>query len=160
MIKVTEEKFLAARQNLTALVLDIATRLEDTQGFTWDAVDAAPQTYEELTDAARHSYAEGVPLPVWSGASTDTIYLTAAANYAFRFWHDILHVCHYKDFSVAGELHIASLHVYAVAAEFGEGSLEAKLMALDTAGQVLYHMVEGGHVDNQLAYVRRVLDLE
>lgn len=160
MLKVTEEEFLAARQRLTEYVLAEGHRIATSMGFGWAAVEDAPQDYDSLKTAYWRSVRDRVPLPVWSGASGETMYTTPEANHAFRFWHDVLHVRYGLDFSVAGELSVAKHHIAEVAAMFGEASLEAKLMALDTAGQVLYRMVEGQHVVNQLAYVRCVLDLE
>jgi hypothetical protein len=44
---------------------------------------------------------------VWDGASSNTIYADVNVNYAFRAWHDKLHIDLNADFSIEGESRVA-----------------------------------------------------
>ena len=52
------------------------------------------------------------PMPVWEGASEDTIWGCPGDNHAFRAWHDRAHVRCRGDFDAPGE--VATLHVQEV----------------------------------------------
>lgn len=142
-----------ARSRLEGFARHMAA-LHLPQGFV--AVEDAPTNYYDL----RQAFLKEVPLPVYAGASDDTIYTTRQGNYAFRAWHDALHVRMYRGFSLPDELAVASEHVRAVSAEFGYDSLEATIMAIDTAGQALRWAADREHVPHQLNFVRHQLGME
>lgn len=105
-----------------------------------------PSSYEALLDAWQ--IGEDT-FPVDATKSDRTIYGTATANIAFRFWHDMLHIFHKKDFSKASEVYVGQLHVEDVKAHFGEGSVEARIMEADTIGQTMYEDLHGKFPENQ-----------
>lgn len=150
----SEERFLLARQRLSALVALEAKLLCREFCVGYVATDAAPATLDDCAVSWNHARLIGTPFPVWAGASDNTIYMSPADNHAFRFWHDYLHVSCGLGMSLADELTVANLHIEHVASRWGKDSPEAALMAVDTAGQALYYMVHGEHVPNQLGFAR------
>jgi hypothetical protein len=94
-----------------------------------------------------------VPFPVYSGGSENTVYTMAEGNYAFRFWHDIVHFQEDADFSARGEAIVNACMCKEVASRFGRGSLEYRMFAADTHGQTAYYQVHRKFVNNQLAFV-------
>lgn len=149
----TEDRFLEARCNLGSFVRRMAA-LHLPQGFI--AVEDAPSSYPAL----RQVYYTEEPLPVYAGESDNTIYLSQRDNYAFRAWHDALHVRMYRDFTLPDELVVAAEHINAVSLEFGYDSPEATIMAIDTAGQALRWAANREHVPHQLNFVRHQLGME
>ena len=89
---ITEARFTAARHRLGHFVREQAQLLTECYGITYAAVPDAPSDLPSLCRAWAKAERSGVPFPVWSGASENTIYLGPEANHAFRFWHDSLHV--------------------------------------------------------------------
>lgn len=150
----SEERFLLARSRLSLIVQEAAAQLRDDYGFGFTAVDTAPSTLQELSHQWQRCRVYKEPFPVWAGASDNTIYLRPEDNHAFRFWHDHLHVTRGLGMSLSDELAVSVLHVQYVDLAYGKGSIEAALMAADTAGQALYYMVHGEHVPNQLQFAR------
>ena len=65
------------------------------------ASDYAPHSFETLNSASTSG------LVVWSGASDKTIYGDSSVNWAFRAWHDSLHLKLNAEFNEAGEKRVA-----------------------------------------------------
>lgn len=106
--------------------------------------DDAPQTWAELQ---RRTLADG-RLTVWSGASEGTIYGSPAGNYAFRAWHDSLHLARGLDFSPASDYAIADVH-----AKCMPDKDSAMAVYADVAGQTAYYARWGEFPVNQQAFV-------
>lgn len=83
-------------------ILQIAAGLFPA-GF--DTGPDAPNTLEGLT---AHVRATGRML-VWNGASTGTIFGSPEVNFAFRAWHDAIHVLGNHAFTLEGELEVAEV---------------------------------------------------
>jgi len=144
----------AARRNLSSFVITKARDTAAKVGFGYVDVPNAPNDYDELKTAWNASKSSRMALPVWNGQSDKTIYTNPGANYAFRFWHDVLHCVLNKGFTTAEEIAIGAIHVKEVQAEFGHDSLEAIMMYADTIGQSMYAACNGGQFpDDQMAWV-------
>lgn len=100
-------------------------------------------------------------IPVWDGASDDSIYGSAAVNYAYRAWHDATHIKLGLDFSMESERQVALDHVR-TAWEAGLSVEDCNLLWIDSQGQNEYFKVHGDFVDNQrefaLAAVQHGID--
>jgi hypothetical protein len=84
--------------------------------------DSAPYSFETLR-------ANVGGLVVWAGASDNTIYGDRAVNWAFRAWHDSLHLKLGADFSETGERLVALE--------------QARLIGSDTMGHILMAEIVG-----------------
>lgn len=112
-----------------------------------EAKELAPATYKELV-------AQGHSQVVWSGASDNTIYGSAAGNHLFRSWHDSYHLRHSLDFSTSSELIIAKLQ----AADIGQwSSFAADAIYADVAGPTLYFERHGKFPVDQVAFINSFL---
>lgn len=147
-----------ARSNLTRFVLDKASRLSKDLGFSYIDTEQAPNSFEDLQEAYKHSALTHDPLPVFSGASDNTIYTSKEGNWAFRFWHDITHVANGLAFTLAEEVECSSIQAEQVSKYFGTDSLEYRLFVADTIGQSVYAALHGGEFPkDQLSYVKTIL---
>jgi hypothetical protein len=115
------------------------------------------ETWEETKAMFQSAQTLNQPVYVRRSDSETCIYTSEAANWAFRFWHDYLHYQHDLTFSFIDEVLVGQFQVSATENEFGKGSLEAKLMAADTIGQVLYYQMHGEFIADQLAFVTEAI---
>ena len=106
------------------------------------AVPDAPNTWRELQRAA---YDSAGRLRVFNGASSATIYASPSVNFAFRAWHDSLHLAHGLDFSRESELKIAQFHADQI-----QGEYDKRLIYADVAAQVEYYFKHGRYVPEHL----------
>lgn len=90
--RLSDVHLTAARQMLSFVIQERAIRTARDVGFGWQPDPAAPDKYEVLTAAYKHSKATGDALPVSDMHCESTVYTRPAANMAFRFWHDVSHV--------------------------------------------------------------------
>jgi len=149
-----EARMQTASRALSRFVIDKARKVQRQIGFGYVEAADAPNNMRELMAAFENSKRTGQPLPVFSGASEGTIYTSKEANWAFRFWHDVVHCQHDLGFNFADEVSVAWLQGEAVAAEFGKESMEYRMFMADTAGQSLYAQTHGGEFPvDQWAYV-------
>ena len=95
-------------------------------------------------------------LPVWNGASDRTIYSSPEVNFAFRAWHDWLHLQLQADVDYRDEYMVARAH--------RQAALAARLplreeLALwyDTNGQNVYHKHHGKFIEDQRGFVLHCL---
>lgn len=155
-MKYTIAEFEQARHNLSDFVCRKARQMEKRYGVLYATSPDAPTNLQEMQMAYRKCLIDKrVPFPIWDGASDKTMYMTAADNYAFRFWHDILHLALYAETILADELELGHIHVGCVMAEFGMYSLEAAMMRADTIGQSEYAAKNNGNFpDDQLTFVK------
>lgn len=149
----TQMQFDAARANLSQFILRKAHALQKQIGFGYADRNEAPSDYTALRAAYDASKRTGFALPVWSGGSDKTVYTSRGANYAFRFWHDVLHCVHGLDFALQNEIAIGHMHVAEVAAHFGPASVEAAIMLADTVRQSQHEALYNEFPADQLAFV-------
>ena len=100
--------------------------------FMWTLTD------EDMgPDSIPQAYAQGRPLPIWSGASEGTIWGEPRFNWLFRAWHDSIHVRYGCDFTLEGELKASRIQAQ-LARDMGLNEL-AQIMVWETAGQAVYY---------------------
>lgn len=118
----------------------------------------APSTYAELVEvwnraqpADKRGFGCG-SLPVFSGNCERTIYGSREANWAFRAWHDRLHVQLQAGFDRVGEERVARSQVMELERA---GADESDVLAVwyDVAGQFLYAERFGGFPEDQASFV-------
>ena len=112
----------------------------------------APDTYEKLTKWASTNKLVFDSLPVYDGASDNTIYSCNAVNYAFRAWHDALHIIHGLGFTPEEEKQIGLLQMQAMV-NYGASHQDAMLVYLDVCAQVDYYKLHGEFVYNQQDFI-------
>lgn len=138
-------RFEKARAQVDALVRSRASLLCRLHGKTYGPSADAPGTLPELRQEWREKH-----FRVWEGNSDRTIYLDAAGNYAFRFWHDSLHVLHNKSTTLADELSLGNMHTTVARNTYGQDA--ALLMRIDTIMQSKYESRWGEFPTNQLGF--------
>lgn len=151
---ITQEHFDIARAKLSAFLIRKADQVQKQIGFGYVDSDNAPGDFESLLTAYQSSKRTGFALPVWNGCSDNTAYTSRGANYAFRFWHDVLHCVHGLGFTLEAEVTIGLMHVAEVKTYFGPDSIEAKIMFADTVRQSAYEAIHGKFPDDQYTFVR------
>lgn len=119
-------------------------------------VEDAPSTLDELRDSAEYTH-EMCRIPVSSENQARTIYgdgaLGAEHNSMFRAVHDYLHLQLGAEFTLAGELEVAAVHLKSAERYFGEDSLELAMLYADTVGQTQYFAERGDFPACQLEFV-------
>lgn len=138
---------------LGMFILRMAAKITRVTGVNYEESLSAPSTFEEVKTEWQLAKKTTRPFKVYSGASDRTIYDSPHVNWAFRFWHDYLHVFGNRGMNFYDEAVIAKTHIEAVAAEFGESSLEAKIIEADTYGQAVWYAVNGSYVEDQREFV-------
>ena len=118
----------------------------------------APNTYKELIHewqrvCSRVPGEARVPLRVYDGGSDTSIYGSPEANYAFRYFHDLVHCQLQTEFDIAGEIHTARVQEVMLGSLSAE---EAWVFRIDTIGQSLYHTMTGEFVEDQAEFVQWV----
>jgi hypothetical protein len=178
----TQTEITQARHLLTTAVEQLARDTTRATGIHYAAVDErvgfVPSTWEQLQSVHAHiaeikaTSNQWVGLAVLAGHSDQTIYLTAEANYAFRFWHDMGHIQHGLSFTADDERTLQrSHHLDVMWIELGRPvwdeiatlTQRARLLAFkmyhaDTVGQIDYIVANGRFPDNQLAFVLAYID--
>ena len=126
------------------------------------ATPDAPRNWVELyawnqrwLDSAR-AYGTCFVLPVWDGGSENTIYPDAETNYAFRAWHDSIHLANGYSFSREDEIKIGLIHMQQ-ARRAGLSKLDQDVLIADTIGQIEYYYERGQFVQDQARFVTDVL---
>lgn len=117
----------------------------------------APDTWETLK-AWKLSAPRQAPIPVWNGASEQTIYSTPGGNYAFRAWHDSLHLLTWRDFGPTSEIALGNLH-RATLRRMGCSPQACAAIWVDTAGQTMYESHYSEFPVDQRAFVSACLAL-
>lgn len=134
-------------------VLHMASRYHPC-GF--DVSDDAPDTYEELKAEAT----ERGRITVWSGASDKTVFDDKEVNYAFRAWHDAIHLSRGEDFSFAGEYACYVAHARDLIEVFGDNERTRRwndILFADIVGQALYREEHGNFPEDQRTFVEEFL---
>ena len=91
-------------------------------------------------------------MPVYNGGCDNTIYSTPAVNYAFRAWHDSLHLESHSCFNYAGEKLVAKAHVRSLH-DNGLSQEDQDAIWFDTYGQNLYYLKHKRYIENQALFV-------
>jgi hypothetical protein len=127
----------AARETLTAFVLgQHAVATSDATCFSWEPAPDAPERFEALSEAYKRSSLTGQPLPISATNNDSTIYVSALANVAFRFWHDVHHVRLVLSFELVDELPLALWHLEVLERSgLLPSSLPWRLLQADLIGQ-------------------------
>jgi hypothetical protein len=114
----------------------------------------APQTWDSL-----RAYQPTDALPIWDGGCAQTIYSSPVINYAFRAWHDRIHIALGAPFNRAGERAVAREHLrQANRVRLPIGDLRA--LWADVWGQFLYSENHAGEFPtDQSAFVTAALTL-
>jgi hypothetical protein len=108
--------------------------------------DNAPYSFETLSASSPSG------LVVWSGASDKTIYGDPSVNWAFRAWHDSLHLKLGADFSLQGERIVALEQCRVIGSDAW-----AKIVMGEVVGQVEYLNKYGTFPADQMAFMRNWL---
>ena len=117
------------------------------------ACEDAPNTMAELL----HWYHSGSgAMPVYSGASDKTIWSSPEVNYAFRAWHDMVHIMFNYDFSFEGEISTARTQIQQTKECLGTDKFN-DLLWCDIAGQVGYFAVFNNFPEDQKELVFQLL---
>lgn len=129
-------------------------------GFGWRAVPDAPGTPEQLLAAFAHSARTKEAFPVSSLFSDSTIYDRPETNYAFRFWHDGLHVELGLGFDLVSEALLGVAHLDVLrACGHDEQSIAFQLLMADTIGQARCIAEMGAFPVDQLRFALDCLRL-
>lgn len=149
----TPERFDAACMSLSAKVHGFAQAALIRNGYVgFTAREDAPGTFHDLLQT-HQTRPYGDKFPVYAGGSDQTIYDSPEANYAFRAWHDMLHIELNAPFSRLGEM-------ACTIAQCTEPSLtddERRILWVDIMGQFEYEQQHGHFPINQREFVRKVL---
>lgn len=140
-----KERFDKARTDLSKLVLRKASLIQHLHGKGYKPMLEVPDVLSSMTRA----WHDLPYYPVYSGASDKTVYSFAECNYAFRFWHDYLHILHGKEIDAEGEFFVAALHVDAASRLSHDA---AALMRIETQGQTEHYLAHGEFPEDQLAF--------
>lgn len=112
----------------------------------FNVADCAPDTFDSL----RHGNV--APLTVWSGASDVTVYGDCKVNFAFRAWHDELHLKLNAPFTLEGETRVALEQ----ARLLGSDNLAAIILA-EVVGQAEHFAKYGEFPVNQIDFILKYL---
>lgn len=141
---ITTAEIQAARQRLSAFVLDQEQHTRQRLGFAWHPTPNAPATYPDLKCAFAHSQDTGESLPVSSEHTAAVIFVSPEVNLAFRYLHDSAHVLLGLDFTLPDEYELALWHLHQLeAVGYRRGDVEWEFLRADTLGQVLINAI--GH---------------
>ncbi len=118
---------------------------------TWLAL----QLWHNSTASARRA-GETPPIPVYDGGSDNTIYPDAETNYAFRAWHDSIHLANYLGFDYASEVRVGLIHMQQ-ARRAGLSQTDQDMLIADTIGQITYYQAHKVYVNLQDQFVYDVM---
>lgn len=154
-----ERRILSAMAYLSAFVQERAEITAEGVGFGWRTAPDAPDNYEDLVVEFNECLVSGRDLRVNAINNSPSIFMTAEANAAMRFWHDISHVEFHQDFSFKSEMLLANYHLASlVVAGQPTGSLAWQLLRADTVGQnYVYFLTNGGFVSDQVDFAYKAL---
>lgn len=106
--------------------------------------DHAPGSYEELRRLDSG-------LVVWAGASESTIYGDRAVNWAFRAWHDSLHIRLNAPFTAEGEARVAYEQARIL------GGFHGRVMLAEVIDQGRVFLETGSFPTDQVSFMARIL---
>ena len=137
---------------LEALVLNMAPR-HHTDEY-------APSSFKALK--AWDSHADPTDsMPVYAGGCDNTIYSHPRYNYAFRAWHDRVHLDLDLGFGKLDEIRVCNEQVRQARARsvmLGLNEDDIRALTADIAGQVLYYYKYNEFVNDQALFVGACLE--
>ncbi len=93
-------------------------------------------------------------LPVWDGASLETIYQDAKVNHAFRAWHDSCHIAGNYAFTLEGERATCEHQIAQLLATFPSAPAWAiNTIRAEVIGQTEFFSSTGAFPGNQAAFI-------
>lgn len=114
--------------------------LELSRDLKWVPRDLAPSTEVELFNAPR-------VLPIWTGASENSVFQDERVNWHFRAIHDTAHLETGLGFTVEQEIELGRIQASKLSSDF-----LARLFWLEIAGQAEYFLKHGKFIENQLEW--------
>ena len=111
----------------------------------------APQTYEALRDY----YNETGKIKVWNGASECTIFGYPVVNWAFRAWHDWVHVMNSLEFTVDDEhsvMRFQQLQIIELLGNTAQAQRFCMYLEAEIDGQAEYFQKHGHFPEDQRAF--------
>jgi hypothetical protein len=136
--------------HFNAVVQTMANRVLPT-GF--DVGPDAPHTFEGL----QAHYDRTGRIKVWDGASSETIFGDAEINYAFRAWHDAVHLKFALPFTFQGECAVADIMKEQVRKVYGDGAYTrfyCNLIECEVVAQADHFRRTGEFPADQVAFTR------
>lgn len=145
----TENDITDARVWLADLALAKANEAAERVGFGWSVSSGAPSSYEEVSVEFAECLVNDRGMRVSIANMVPSVFGSARAAAAMRFWHHVAHVEMDADFGFLGEMKVAEVQLAAVVeAGMPEDSLAWHLMRADTMGlNYVSFMTHGGTVD-------------
>lgn len=112
----------------------------------FQAKDIAPNSFADLKENSLES------LVVWAGASDQTIYGDAKVNWAFRAWHDQLHLKLNAPFTYDGEKLVAIEQARLI-----DSDQLGLILIAEIVGQTEYYNKYGSFPVDQVAFINNYL---
>jgi len=97
-----------------------------------------------------------IKLPVFNGASENTIYDVDTDNFNFRALHDYIHIMYNLDFTESSELKVCDIHMDMLK-DLNASKSTLRLLEIDVKEQVKYYYKTGKYVQNQRQFVESKL---
>lgn len=146
-------QFDTACSNLARFMFEQAARVTRLIGISYRDADECevPSNGVMIRMKFDHCIKTCQAFPISREGNESAVY-GAAANMAFRFWHDYLHFVHRLGVGLQDELKLAAIHREVVAQRFGADSLEARIMYADVAGQALHYALSKKFVEDQRGF--------
>lgn len=115
------------------------------------ATATAPNSIHALREWGKLHVLNVDSLSVYDGGSDSTIFGTCAGNYAFRAWHDAIHLENGYGFSLDDECEVAAIHCKELRL-MGVSEDDIDLLFADVTGQVLYYYHNREYISNQVDF--------
>lgn len=118
--------------------------LRNASDIQYRVMDKVPENFETLKAfVSEHGY-----IPVWSGSSDNTIFSSSEVNYAFRAWHDSVHLKLNVGFDLSGEIATA-VEQCRTAVQGGLTADLGRVIMIEVVEQALHFFSTGKFVENQ-----------
>ena len=111
----------------------------------------SPTTYETVKEQAKTGIYH-----VFSGGSTDTIFSDRKYQYAYRAWHDSIHLHNEIPFDMQSELKVAKLQEE-IALQNGVSKKDAMILKYDLECHIEYYYAKGEHPVMQIELIQDCL---
>lgn len=112
----------------------------------------SPNTFEDVKAQAQTG-----TFIVFDGGSEDTIFSERKYQYAYRAWHDSIHLCNNIQFGEDDELRVAKLQKE-IALEAGISERDAAILRLDLELHIRHYYDFGCHPVRQTAMISDYLE--
>ena len=119
--------------------------------------ELAPSTLH----GAKHYFNKHGTVMVWTGASDNTIFGDPAVNWAFRAWHDYVHILWNLEFTPVGEAEVCAIQQqqarqYMEDRGYSPARIEAvvQLLEAEVNGQIEYQQKHGNFPEDQREFTK------